>query len=178
MESKSNKQDVESRLHETAEAMSDRLASLQDEMSSTGVSLQRWIVRNPVKSVGGMLAAGLAVGLFFGGGRRSRRRKKHAELIDTYLQALRDEVEEAVDRGEEPGPALDKALRDRVPLVVYSRQDGPRASSWGRHFLQESVEILFTTALSLVARQAIESVLDNVNLDDMIEEQLPDEEIL
>lgn len=178
MESKSNKQDVESRLHKTAEAMSDRLASLQDEVSSTGVSVQRWIVRNPVKSVGGMLAAGLAVGLFFGGGRRSSRRKKHAELIDTYLRALRDEVEEAVDRGEEPGPALDKALRDRVPLVVYSREDERRASSWTRHFLRESVEILFTTALSLVARQSIESLLDNLNIDEVIEQQLPDEEIL
>lgn len=178
MESKSNKQDVESRLHKTADAMSDRLDSIQEEVSATGLSLQRWIVRNPVKSVGGMLAAGLAVGLIFGGGSRSKRRKKHAELIDAYLEALRDEVEEAVDRGEEPGPAVDKALRDRVPLVVYSgRSEKPRgASGWGRHFLQEGVQILFSTAMSFAAQQAIEALLENVDIDAIIEEQVLDQD--
>lgn len=180
MDSKSNKADVESRLHQTAEAMSERLASLQDEVSSTGASLQKWIVRNPLKSVGGMLAAGLAVGLLFGGGRRGRRRKEHAELIDTYLDALRNEVEEHVDEGEEPGPALDKALRDRVPLVVYNRRDWDGrggTSGWGRHFLRESAEIIFSTGLSLLAREAIEGLLANFDVEEIIEEQLPDDAV-
>lgn len=178
MDSKSNKADVESRLHQTAEAMSKRLASLQDEVSSTGASLQKWIVRNPLKSVGGMLAAGLAVGLLFGGSRQKRRRKEHAELIDTYLEALRDEVEEHVDQGQEPGPALDKALRDRVPLVVYNRRTrgGTQGTlSWGRHLLQEGAGILFSTGVSLLAREAMEALLSNFDVEEIIGEQLPDE---
>ena len=176
MESESSKSEIESKLHETAEAMSERLASLQGEVSSTGVSLQEWIVENPLKSVGGMLLAGLAVGLLFGGG-RSKRRKRHAELIDTYLKALRDEVEEAVDEGDEPGPALEKALRDRVPLVVYTRKGGreQRSTGWGRGLLQEGAEIIFSTGLSLLAREVIESLLDSLDVEDIVDEQVMDE---
>lgn len=170
MDSKSNKADVESRLHQTAEAMSDRMASIQEEVSSTGVSLRKWIVRNPVKSVGGMLAAGLAVGLFFGP--RGSRRKQHAKLIDGYLEALRAEVEETVDQGDEPGPALEKALRDRVPLVVYRGRNARNEGGWGRNLLQESAEILFSTGMSLLAREVIESLLDNFDVEGVIEEEL------
>lgn len=172
MEPKSNKADVESRLHRMEEAISERMASLQEEVSSTGISLRKWMVRNPVKSVGGMLATGLAVGLLFGGG-GSRRRKNHAELIDAYVDALRAEVEETVDRGDEPGPALEKALRDRVPLVVYSGQEGRRrASGWKRSLLHEGAEILFTTGLSLFAREAIEGLLANLDVEGIVEEEL------
>lgn len=175
MDSKSSKADVESRLHQTAEAMSDRLASIQEEVSSTGVSLRKWIVRNPVKSVGGMLTAGLAVGLFFGGGRSRRRRKEHAQLIDTYLDALRQEVDQAVDRGEEPGPALEKALRDRVPLVVYDGAETGR-SDRGGGILREAGQIIFSTGLSLMAREVIGSLLESLDVDELIDEELPESE--
>jgi hypothetical protein len=173
MESKSSKADVESRLRQTAEAMSDRMASIQEEVSSTGVSVRDWIVQNPVKSVGGMLVAGLATGLLFGGS-KSRRRKRHAQLVDTYLDALREEVDTAVDDGEEPGPALEKALRDRVPLVVYSRNAGrnSRSRGWGRSLLQEGAEIIFSTGLSLLARELIESILANFDVEAIVEEEL------
>jgi len=172
MDTESNKSDVESRLEDTAEAMSERMASIQEEVSATGVSIRRWIVENPLKSVGGMLATGVAVGLLFGGG-RSTRRKRHAELVDRYLNALRAEVETAVEDGEEPGPALEKALRDRVPLVVYT-QKGPSTSSGGG-FLREAGEIVFSTALGLLAREAIGALLDTFDLDAVVEEQLPDD---
>jgi hypothetical protein len=173
--SKSNKADVESRLRQTAEAMSDRLSSIRDEVSSTGLSIRDWIVRNPEKSVGGMLVAGLAVGLLFGGN-RSTRRPDHDELIDTYLDALREEAETAVDEGDEPGPALEKALRDRVPLLVYSRNasEGDGQSGWGRHLLQESAEIILSTGGSLLAREVIESLLSNLDVDEMVEEKFLD----
>lgn len=173
MESESRKADVESRLHQTAEAMSQRLASIQEEVSSTGGALRKWIVQNPVKSVGGMLATGLAVGLLFGGG-RSRRRKRHAELVDTYLDALRQEVNEAVDEGQEPGPAVEKALRDRVPLVVHDRQEtrSDGGGGWGRRALQEGAEIIFSTGLSLLAREVIESLLASLDVETLIEDEL------
>jgi hypothetical protein len=175
MESKSSKADVESRLRQTAEAMSDRLASIQEEVSSTGVSIRDWIVRNPEKSVGGMLVAGLAVGLLFGGS-RSTRRRRHEELIETYLDALREEVETAVDAGDEPGPALEKALRDRVPLVVYSRREGRAGgrSGWGGNLLREGAEIVFSTGLSLLAREVIESLLANLDVDEIVNDEMLD----
>jgi hypothetical protein len=178
MDSKSSKADVESRLHQTAEAMSDRLGSIQDEVSSTGGALRTWIVKNPVKSVGGMLAAGLSVGLLFGGGTSRRRRKRHAQLIDTYLDALRQEVETAVDHGDEPGPALEKALRDRVPLVVYRGRKNSAGGNggWAKTLIQEAGGIIFSTGLSLLAREVIESLLDAVDIEDVIDQELPDVE--
>jgi len=172
MDSESSKADVESRLQDTAEAMSERMASIQEEVSATGGSLRRWIVENPLKSVGGMLATGLAVGLLFGGGRTTRR-KRHAELVDRYLDALRSEVETAVDDGEDPGAAVESALRDRVPLVVYTEEGGSTRRGGG--FLREAGEIVFSTALSLFAREAIESALDSFDLDAVVDEQLPDD---
>jgi len=172
MDSESNKSDVEARLEDTAKAMSDRMASIQEEVSATGGTIRQWIVENPLKSVGGMLATGVAVGLLFGGG-RSTRRQRHAELVDRYLNALRAEVETAVDDGEEPGPALETALRDRVPLVVYSQAE--RSTRSGGGFFREAGEIVFSTALSLFAREAIGSLLDTFDLDAVVEEQLPDD---
>ena len=64
MDSDSTRADVGARLRETAEAMSDRFESLQDEVATTGTSVQDWVVQNPLKSVGGMLAAGVAGGAF------------------------------------------------------------------------------------------------------------------
>lgn len=170
MDSKSTKDDVESRLEETAEAMSDRLSSLQEEVSTTGESVREWIVRNPVKSVGGMLAAGLAVGLIFGGS-RSGRRRRHAELIDTYLNALRDEVETAVERGEEPGPALEKALRDRVPLIIYSDENETDRKGGFGWLLREGVSVVFTTGLGLLAQEVVESLLSEVDVAEIVEEE-------
>lgn len=173
MESQSNKADVESRLRQTADTMSERMESIQDEVASTGVSIRDWIARNPTKSVGGMLAAGLAVGLFFGKG-RSAKRRKHADLVDSYLDALRDQVETAAETEEEFGPALEKALRDRVPLVVYTQEDrgGNGQPEEGRSFLREGAEIFFSTGLSILARQAIESLLANVDLQEVVEEEI------
>lgn len=122
MESESTREDVEARLRDTAEEMSDRLASLQDELSSSGTSLRDWVVENPWKSVGAMLAAGVTVGALFGG-RRDRGRPEHAELLDQYVKALRAQMEEAVAAGESPSEALEQTLRGRVPVVVLEQEE-------------------------------------------------------
>jgi hypothetical protein len=141
----STKADVEARLRETAEAMSDRFASLQDEVSTTGTSIRDWVARNPLKSVGGMLAAGLAVGALFGG--RGSRRPEQAELLDQYIDILRAEVDEAMAAGDTPGEAVEKALRGRAPLVVYREGDlGQNEKRSGRGFLGKSLGFVFRMA--------------------------------
>ena len=169
----SDKADVESRLHRTAEAMSNRLASIQEEVSTSGNAVRNWIVQNPVKSVGGMLATGLVLGGLLGGS-KSRRRKRHADLVDTYLDALRNEVNTAVDDGDEPGPAVEKALRDRVPLGGRSRESARETETSGsvRTLIRQGAGILFSTGLSLLAREVIESVLANFDVEAIVEEEL------
>ena len=166
------KSDVESQLDATAQDMADRVSSIRDEVTETGTSIRNWMVQNPLKSVGGMLAAGLVVGWMAGGRRTRRRRKKHKELIDQYLDALRAEVETAVDEGEEPGPALEKALRDRVPMVVYSGEERRRSSGLLRRMLGEGLEVIASTGLSLVARDVIESMLDEADVGDAVTEEV------
>lgn len=171
MDSESTRADVEARLRETADAMSNRFASLQEEVSTTGTSLRDWVARNPLKSVGGMLAAGVAVGALFGG-RRSRR-PEHAELLEQYVQALRAEVGEAVAAGETPGQALEKVLRDRAPLVVY--REGDTASGEARSdggFFRDSLGFVFRLVSREVIRELILSYLDDADLDEVLDEEL------
>jgi hypothetical protein len=166
------KSDVESRLDATAQDMADRVSSIRAEVSDTGTSIRNWMVQHPLKSVGGMLAAGLAVGWMTGGRSQWRRRKKHEELVDQYLDALRAEVESAVDRGEEPGPALEKALRDRVPMVVYSGEKRGASSGGLRRILGEGLEMVVSTGLSLVARDVVESMLAETEVGDAVTEEV------
>ena len=169
MDSESNRADVEARLRETADNMSDRFASLQEEVSTTGTSLRDWVARNPLKSVGGMLAAGLAVGALFGG-RGSRRRHEHSELLDQYVDALRAEVEDAIASGETPGEALEKALKGRAPLVVY--RDGARADEGqsGGSFLGQSLGFVTRIVARELFRDLIPSMVQEVNAGEKIGE--------
>lgn len=156
MDSESTRADVEAQLRDTAEAMSDRFASLQDEVSTTSTSLQDWAARNPLKSVGGMLAAGLAVGALFGEGQS--RRPERSALLDQYIQALRTEVEDAIAAGDTPGEALEKALQGRAPLVVYREGEGSAAQ-------EDADGSMLGQGLSFVVRLLAREVLRDVLLD-------------
>jgi hypothetical protein len=172
MAADSPREDVEARLHETAEAMSDRFESLQEEVSSTGTSVQAWVAQNPLKSVGGMLAAGVAVGALLGR-RGTRRGPEHGALLDQYVQALRAEVDEAVAAGQTPGEALEAVLRGRAPLVVYREAQGERADDRGT-FLGQSLGFVARLAVREVLRDAVLSLLDSVDPGDLIGEAAPE----
>lgn len=169
MDSESTKADVEEQLRDAADAMSDRFASLQDEVSTTSTSLREWVAQNPWKSVGGMLAAGVAVGALFGGG-RSRRRREHAELMDRYIDALRAEVDEAVAAGEPPGEALEAALRDRVPLVVFTEQEEQSGSSGG--LLGTGIGFVVRTIVREVVRDLILSMLEGTDVEEVLDDEI------
>lgn len=171
MDSKSTRADVEAQLRETAEAMSDRFDSLQEEVSTTGTSLRDWVARNPLKSVGGMLAAGVAVGALFGG-RRSRR-PEHSELLDQYIQALRAEVDDAIASGETPGEALEKSLKGRAPLVVYRDGEGGRRKKGSdRGILGESIGFVTRLVAREVLREVVLSWLEDTDVDDLMDEDI------
>lgn len=164
MDSDSPRADVEARLQETAEAMSNRLSHLGEEISTTRTSLRDWVARNPWKSVGGMLAAGVTLGMLFGG---DGKKRTHHELLDQYIEALRAEVDEAVRGGESPGQALEKALRDRAPLVVYEQGDRG-GSTADQGFFREGVRFAFRTAFREVGRNILLSLLDTTDVEGMV----------
>jgi len=170
MDSDSTRADVEARLRETADAMADRFDSLQEEVSTTSSSLRDWVVQNPLKSVGGMLAAGVAVGALVGGSRS--RRPEHAELLDQYIDALRTEVEEAMATGDTPGEAVEKALRGRAPLVVYRGDgaDSSEASRSGGSVLGNSLGFVVRLVAREVIRDQILSWLDDTDVEGLEDE--------
>ena len=170
MDSDSTRADVEARLRETAEAMSDRFESLQDEVSTTRTSLRDWVAQNPWKSIGGMLAAGVAVGALFGG--RGSRRPEQPELLDQYIQALRAEVEDGITAGDSPGEAVEKALRGRAPLVVYRGDSAGGNEPKSGSFLGQGLWFVSRLVFREVVRDAVLSWLDDADAGDMIDEDM------
>lgn len=164
-----SKSDLEARLHQTADTMSNRMDALREEVTTTGLSIRDWVAQHPLESVGGMLAAGLAVGLLFGGRSRRKRRATHQDLIDQYVDALSDEVKQAVKRGEDAPAALDKALRDRVPLVVYTAAPEPSASGGAiRSTLGGVLGTVLQTGLTLALRELIPALLEEADIEAMV----------
>ena len=170
MDSDSTRADVEARLRETAEAMSDRFESLQDEVSTTRTSLRDWVAQNPWKSIGGMLAAGVAVGALFGG--RGSRRPEQSELLDQYIQALRAEVEDGITAGDSPGEAVEKALRGRAPLVVYRDEGAGDNGGSSKGFVASSLGFVSHLVFRELIRDAVLSWLDDADVGEMVDEDV------
>jgi len=149
--------------------MSDRFDSLQEEVSTTDTSIQEWVARNPLKSAGGMLAAGLAVGALFGG--RGSRGPERSELLDQYIQALRTEVEDAIATGDTPGEALETALQGHAPLVVWDGEGGTAQSASDGSLLGRGIsfftrlltrEVLRDVVLSWAKDADVEALIDDI----------------
>jgi hypothetical protein len=168
MSNEPSKAELEARLRETEDAMESRLESIQSEVESAGDSVRDLLVRNPLYSVGGAVAAGLLVGYLFGGSKKRRLQKRHRQLVGAYLDAVRDEVKDAIGEGEDVEQAVRGTLKERVPLVVYENRDTGERSG----LIRELFEIVARTGFSLLARDVIESVLANVNIDEALEEDI------
>lgn len=113
--------EIEAQLRQRSEQMMARLDALQGEVTTIGDALKEAVVRSPFVAVGGAIAAGWLVGLMLGGRRRKRQwtgRKAHRALVEQYVEALVADVRHRVVRGAEAGEAVEKALKDRVPLIV------------------------------------------------------------
>jgi len=158
MDSKPSKADVEARLEQATDKMSDRLDSIQEEVSSTGGSIRDWLAENPLKSVGAMLAAGVAVGLIFGGSRSGRSSGSVADGDASLDDILRS-------------AAADDWDSTHRPVVIY-RDDtsGDNSSSLLSRLVRNSGEIVFRTAIGLIARDVIESLLADADVDELLDD--------
>lgn len=96
------------------------------------------------------------------GARRRRRQRTHDRLLDRYSQALTREVEAALADGTEPSEAVQDALRNRVPLVVFTANDSPRTSSSQRGILRETVGAILTTLVAEIIRGGVGNVADQL----------------
>ena len=168
MPNEPTKAELEASLRSVTEKMNQRFDSLQGELTSTQDAARDALAHNPLLSIGGALAAGLVVGWLFGGSRRRRLKKRHRQLTGAYLDAVRDEVREAIGEGEDVESAVRGVLKERVPLVVYEN----RSSGGSNGFVKEMLEMVARTAVSLLARDVIENVIANANLEETINDNL------
>lgn len=130
---KRTKEDVERALNVKKDQIEQRLAALQEEVSTVGPSIQDAIFNHPLVSVGGALLAGLVVGLLFGGKKRKQDAfgagADHRALVDHYVGAVVEEARHRMAGGQDAEEAVRAALHERVPLIVYEVPEASSASS-------------------------------------------------
>jgi ElaB/YqjD/DUF883 family membrane-anchored ribosome-binding protein len=145
---------LEAQLLERRASMQARIDALQDEVESTGLALHDAVERRPFAAVGASVAAGLVVGLLFGG-RRHRRKgaASHRALIEQYIDTLVAEVRHAVARGKDADKAVAAALKNRVPLIVFSPRDGARPG-----LLRDVYAMMLQTALGFGLKAAADFI--------------------
>ncbi len=127
------KEEVEQALNAKKNQIEQRLAALQEEVSTVAPSIRDAVFNHPLVSVGGALLAGLVVGLLFGG---KKRRKdtfgagaNHRALVDHYVGAIVEEARHRMAEGEDAEEAVRAALHERVPLIVYEVPETSSKSS-------------------------------------------------
>lgn len=158
------KSDLDSEFRSRAEELEAQINSLNEDLSAAERSIGDVVRANPLLVLGGTLVAGLLVGLLLGGRRRrhalSRAGNEYRTFIDAYIDAVVDDAKHAVISGEETGEAIRQALQDRVPLIVYSRDNAVRAPGLFRQLLELSV----TTGVGFGVRSALERFTSTLNL--------------
>lgn len=152
------KEAVERRLQMKLQHIEGHLEALQDEVTTIGPSIGKALFDHPLVSVGGMLVAGLAVGLLFGGRRRptaltARRR----ELVERYIEALAAETRYRVARGDDADEAVRGALKEQAPLIVYETPEDERPRR-RQSVPRQAVDILFKTLLGMTVKVGIDAV--------------------
>lgn len=157
-----SKAEVEAELEGSSDAIQGRLDAIRDEIRSTGSSIRSTLSKHPLASIGGSLLAGALVGWLLAGVGKRRLSKAHRQLLSEYVEALRDEVREAVADGEEIGTAVQEALRNRAPLIVYAEDQG--SDGW----LRQTAGLVFDTALTLFIRDALSGFLDGLGVEEAL----------
>jgi hypothetical protein len=93
--------EAEARLEAQSALIQARLDALQQEVMTTGDAVKQAVAENPWVSVGGGAAAGLVVGLVFGGSKKKRKQE---------VRILHGDREEPALVGTQPQPGAVRAL--------------------------------------------------------------------
>lgn len=162
--------ELEAELRSTSTIIEQRLGALEHELSTAPDEAQDAftdaVLRNPLVIVGGALAAGLLVGLVFGG-RRDKKRLgvTHKRLVNEYVDALVEDVRYAVTKGADPDAAVRDAVQDRVPLIIYD--EGGQSDSRG--FIRTFFDLALKTATGFGIKLALDALSARAGLEELIE---------
>lgn len=157
------KAQVQAKLAEREASMSRRYDGLHGGVENIGETVKQDLLANPLVKIGGVVLAGLVVGLILG---KRKDKSLYKELshtnravVDQYIHALRDTVlESGMDENEIREIVLD-ALKNRVPILV---EHTPRAKSPG--LFRSILRVAISSAMPLVVRTSLDYFLGQTDL--------------
>ncbi|HYE58731.1 MAG TPA: hypothetical protein VD948_09505 [Rhodothermales bacterium] len=156
--------ELRKQLFEREERINRRLEALQNEAAGAADDAREAIFRNPVVSVSGALAAGLALGLLVGKPKRATwydpalayAPKKYRKRLEAWARAAEAEARRAVRKGENAVEAVRIfAAGHEPPLAPMS--EAPKKQKEG--IIQGILLSAFTTALSTAAKGFVDDIM-------------------
>lgn len=170
MERLLNKRDLELQLEGKRADIDARIDALKNEIEGAGTDARRYLIEQPLKVVGGVLIAGVAVGLLMAGRkkRKSKRqlRKSHRALVERYAEALVQDVRFRLRRGDDEEKALRAAFRDRVPLIVV---EGETDAEVRHGMVREGLDLALKTALGFAVKVLVDRLTAQFDLEGQID---------
>ncbi len=173
-----SKEEIEAQLRGKAEEISMRMDALQTEVTTIGEAVVEALKKNPVVSVFGAVAAGVVVGLVFGGGKKSEPSRpklveRHRELIDRYVDAVVEEARETAAAGKDLGASIRRVLQERSPLIVV----GGRAEESEESFIKNLIRMAVSAAVGMAVRTGVDYATQKINLNMIISGAGPGDDI-
>lgn len=173
MEKTLKRSELEAQLSGKSEAIARRLQALQDEVG--GLSIRQLVDKKPWLAVGAAVATGLVLGVLFGGKRSGKRKPVlHTALIEGYMEAIADDVRRVAGKGKDVGEAVAEALRERVPLIVYTPEEGhPSRRGW----IGQTADLAFKAAAGFAVKAAIDYATTKIDVEKMLDDVFADAEV-
>ena len=165
MEKTLNKSELEAQLSGKSASITSRIEALQKEVGA--LSFRRILQDKPIVAVGAAIATGLLLGLVFGGKGKSGRRGSanfHSSLVEGYIDSVADDVRRLTGKGKDVSKSVREALRDRVPLIVYS----PDATGTTRGTIAEMADLALKTAAGFAVKAAIDYATTRIDLEQLL----------
>lgn len=111
-----SRDEVKAELDAKSADITARLATIQETVVGSSERARKLLSSSPLLPVAGSLAAGLAVGLIFGGSGRSRKNRR-VRIPEDVSELLVRRIDQAREAGVDPVDVVNASLSRLVPSV-------------------------------------------------------------
>lgn len=145
MAEKRTRQEIEAKLQEKANAISNRFGSLEAKLPGPTSKVVKVLGNRKNWKIGAAIGAGLLVGVMVFGRRRSNRSIDYGEGIDRLSQRIAKSVLDRLEDGQSEEDAIKEALHDVPPIVEMGEV--------GEGIISGALRHLFRTSSGLLANE-------------------------
>lgn len=159
---------LQMQLSERKDAIERRIDEIEDEITGAPAAIVDAIRRHPLVGIAGAVLTGVTIGfLVTARRRRAKLPAIHRQLVEQYIDAVVDEVRRKVRRGKNPEEAVQDALRDRAPVIIYAPDTSEPDSQSSRGFIRDSLDIMLKSALGFAVKSAFDFFTARINLEEL-----------